>query len=191
MTKILLAGVLGALAMVTAGSASAGISRTSDGKFVAKDTVFYAQDGTFLGSISTPWTFHYVTAIGRYGGGDTAAGRLKAKNRATRKTYDCTAAFFAFGLLGNNGEQWNRYCGRSNYNEVTDPDITLISDWWAYYTIDQVTGYLFCGRAQQLAQQFSKTGPVTVTGAVESLNDAAGTEADWRVPLGTHVTLCY
>jgi hypothetical protein len=191
MKKIWLAGVLGALAMTTAGGASAAISRTSDGKFVVKNTNFHAQDGTFLGSVSTPLSFRYVTAIGRYGGGDTAAGRRTAKARATQKTYNCTAAFFAFGLLGNNGEPWNRNCGRSGYSQIIDPDITLISDWWAYYTIDQVSGFLVCDRARQLAQQFSKTGPVTATGAVDSFNDAAGTEEDWTVGLGTHVTLCY
>jgi hypothetical protein len=189
--KTWLVGALGALLMLTAGSASAGISRESIGKFSFKNTQFHAQDGTFLGSINDPWSFHYVTAIGRYGGGDTASGRRTAKVRAAQKTYDCMSAFYSYGLLGNNGVPWNKYCGRSGYSEVIDPDITLISNWWAYYTIENVAHYMFCDRARQLAQQFAKTGPVTVTGAVDAFSDTAGTEEDHRVNLGTQVALCY
>jgi len=190
MNKTWLLGVLGAL-MLTAGSASASISRESDGKFQFKDAVFRAEDGTYLGTINDTWPFHYLTAIGRYGGGDTSSGRLTAKWRAVQKTYDCMGAFFAYGLLGNGGSSWNKLCGRSSYSTVTDPDITLISNWWAYYTIDNIGSYMYCDRARQLAQQFGKTGPVTVTGSVTAFSDAAGTEADEYANLGTQVTLCY
>jgi len=188
--KIWLLGVLGAM-MLSAGSASASISRESDGKFEFTSTVFRAEDGTFLGSINEALAFHYVTAIGRYGGGDTTAGRLTAKARATQKTYNCMVSFYSFGLLGNGGVPWNKYCGRSGYSTVIDADITLIPDWWAYFTIEDVVSHGYCDRARQLAQQFSKTGPVTVTGSVAAFSDAAGTEADDRTNLGTQVTLCY
>jgi hypothetical protein len=191
MRKIWLVGALGGLLMLTAESASAGISRESDGKFMFKSMQFHAQDGVFLGSITGAWSAQYVTAIGRYGGGDTADGRRTAKRRAVQKTDDCMKAFYSFGLLGNDGIPWNRYCGRSGYSEVIDPDITLISRWWAYYTMENVTQFVFCDRARQLAQQFAKTGPVTVTGVVDAFSDAAGTEEDYTANLGTDVALCY
>jgi hypothetical protein len=188
--KTWLLGALGAL-MLTAGSASASISRESNGSFEFKSAVFRAEDGTFLGSIDNTLSTPYVSAIGRYGGGDTASGRLTAKARANQKTYNCMVSLYAFGLLGNGGTPWNTYCGRSGYSTVIDPDITLISNWWAYYTIQDVASHGYCDRARQLAQQFGKVGPVTVTGSVAAFSDASGTEADSRTNLGTHVTLCY
>lgn len=186
-----LAGAVAAMTMFAAGGASAGISRTAQGIFYLKNTQFVAEDGTFLGSIVDPWPFAYVTAIGRYGGGNTASGRLTAKYRAAQKTYDCMGALYAFGLLGNGGTSWNRYCGRQDYTTVIDPDITLRSNWWAYYTISDVSAGMFCDRARQLAQQFGKTGPVFMSGEVEAFSDNAGTEADRRDFLGNHVTLCW
>jgi hypothetical protein len=186
-----LAGALGAMTMLAAGGAAADISRTAEGSFLFENARFIAEDGTFLGSTTVPIGFYYVTAIGRYGGGDTASGRRTAKARAAQKTRDCMIALYGFGLLGNGGIEWNAKCGRRDYVTVTDPDITLRSNWWAFYTIADVAGKLYCDRARQLAQQFGKTGPVTVSGDVEAFSDNAGTEVDWYDVLGSYVNLCY
>jgi hypothetical protein len=186
-----MAAAVGAMMMLGAGGASAAISRTAEGFLLFKNAQFIAEDGTFLGSVTVPYAFSYLTAIGRYGGGDTASGRLTAKARAAQKTADCMTSFYGFGLTGNGGIPWNKYCGRQDYVTIIDPDITLRSNWWAYYTIADVSSYLYCDRARQLAQQFSKFGPVTVSGTVEGFSDNAGTEMDRYKALGSHVYVCY
>ncbi len=181
------------LALFAAGSsAAASVTRSATGRYVFTSTTIRGASGQVLRQIAPDpmlrYTFPYVTAIGRYGGRYSASGRKKAKSRAVTKVLECTSAMFAWGLLSSG---WRENCGRAEYSTVTDPDMTLIDDWYAYYYFENIAQQYWCPSAVQVAQQAGETGPVTITGDVSLWGDAAGTESDRLMEVGSYTAICY
>jgi hypothetical protein len=119
----------------------------------------------------------YVDTIGRYGGGDTASGRMKAKSRAITKAFQCSWYEFSEGKLG---PHWSAACG---VNPV-DADIKVRPDKINFIYFEEILRDRWCATARDVALQFNISGPVYLTSDVLFFGDASGTEADTQLSLG-------
>lgn len=184
-----------ATGLLCAASAYASISRDADGVYVWEKTTITDANGRVLKVIGDDptirYTWNYVNTTGRYGGGDTASGRLTAKARAIALAAGCNAAFYTYGLFTTmqaGGSYWSKYCGVA----PTNPDIRVMSNATAYFVFEDLTRAKWCSVARSAAATWNVSGPVYVSGNVRFFGDASGTEADeWRT-LGSYAGVaCY
>lgn len=189
-------GVMGAgLAIFGAATAYASISREGRGLYVWQQTTIKDSNGNVLRVIGDDpnirYEWNYVDTIGRYGGGDTASGRLLAKSRAIYKAVDCTIAFHTYGLfntMSTGGSYWSKYCGVA----PRDPDVRVMAEATAYFSIDDLTRTKWCGVARSAAASRGVSGTVYLSGNIKVLGDASGTEADEWHNLGSYAGVpCY
>ncbi len=179
-----------------AASAEASVTRDANGTYLWQSTTVKSANGTVLRVIGNATDFQYgwpyVSATGRYGGGDTADGRMTAKNRAISKATLCASAFYAHGLFEtrpvSGGSYWSYYCGIA----PTDTDIRVMATATAYFGFEDIVRAQWCPTARQIAAQNNQSGPVYLSGTVRLWGDASGTEADTVKVLGSYNALaCY
>lgn len=192
MQKQIWFGLLAVLGVATSAvSADASVARDSTGKFVWSRTTVSTENGTVLQvygddpNINYVWS--YVDATGRYGGGDTADGRMTAKRRANGKVVGCTSAFHTYGLFTTNkgGSIWSQNCGIA----PEDKDIRVMADATAYFAMADMTRRAWCEVARGIASQRGVTGPVYLSGDIKVKADASGTEADEVRFLGSYARI--
>lgn len=176
--------------LLGAGSSEASVSRDANGKYVWQSTTITDGSGKVLRVIGNAtdiqYSWRYVWATGRYGGGDNADGRMTAKKRAISKAYKCASAFYSHGLFdtipNGGGSYWSLYCGIA----PTDTDIHVMDNATAYFGFESIVRAQWCATARQIAGQHGIAGPVYLSGGVRLFGDASGTEADIIESLGSY-----
>jgi hypothetical protein len=160
-----------------AGAADASVTRYSDGKYIWSSIEITDGTGRHLQTInpsSTTMYTYYATARGYYGGSDTASHRILAKERANAKAHECLLTFFIEGMSPNFWTRCNAYPDVW-YNVAYDYDTT-------FPTFAQGR---WCADARRTADALGVSGPVYLHPTVGFWGDAAGTEADEQLSLGS------